>query len=87
MLFKTVVNTQKHKTPTINISFKNYLGYDTSLINTPITKDDRCVGIITDVTEEYVYGLIWERDICLFPVFPEFDHNLQITSFEIRGCI
>lgn len=84
VLFKTIINVQKYKTPTINISFKNYLGYDASLINAPITKDGRCVGVITNVTKEDVYGLIWERDISLFP---EFNHNLQVTSFELRCCI
>ena len=84
VLFKTIVNAVKYKTPIINISFKNYLGYDANLINAPITKDGICIGVITNITNDEIYGIVWERYVSLFP---EFNHNSQVSSFELRCCI
>lgn len=43
----------------INISFKNTGEYSNQCVNLPITLDGTCIGVITNVAADFVYGVIW----------------------------
>ena len=60
-LIKIVEAIYKNKNGNYNIMFDNNLNYDESVINAPILRDGKPIGIITNITDKTVYGLIWGR--------------------------
>lgn len=79
-LIKLIESLHKDCHGNFKISFDNNFGYDESLVKSPITKDGKPIGVITDVTPERVEGFIWER---YMPIVAELDHNQKPVSFEI----
>ena len=64
----------------INIGFKNNHHYDKSVINAPITYQGNAVGIITDVDDAYVFGIL-HTDI-----LPEISVDThKVVSFELHS--
>lgn len=79
-LVRLIESLHKDCHGSFRISFDNKFGYDENLIQSPITKDGKPIGVITDVTTEKVEGLIWER---YMPIVAELDYNQKPVSFEI----
>lgn len=79
-LIKLIESLHKDCHGSFKISFDNNFEYDESLVKSPITKDGKPIGVITDVTPEKVEGFIWER---YMPIVAELDHNQKPVSFEI----
>ena len=77
---KLIESLYKNRNGSLNISFKNNYNYDESVVNAPILKDGKPVGIITSVTPEKVEGFIWER---YMPIVTEFNNMQKAVSFEI----
>lgn len=64
----------------INIGFKNNHHYDKSAINAPITYQGNAVGVITDVDDAYVFGIL-HTDI-----LPEISVDThKVVSFELHS--
>ncbi len=64
----------------LGVHFDNVFGYDESIINAPILKDNKPIGIVTNVTSEKVEGFIWSRYMKLFA---ELDFEQRPVSFKI----
>lgn len=64
----------------LGIHFDNVFGYDESLINTPILKDNKPIGIITNVTPEKVEGFIWSRYV---NIFAELNFEQKPVAFNL----
>lgn len=64
----------------INIGFKNNHHYDKSAINAPITYQGNAVGVITDVNNTHVFGIL-HTDI-----LPEISVDThKVVSFELHS--
>ena len=64
----------------INIGFKNNHHYDESVINAPITYQGNAVGVITDIDNTYVFGIL-RTDI-----LPEISVDThKVVSFELHS--
>ena len=64
----------------INIGFKNNYHYDESVINAPIIYQGNAVGVITDIDDTYVFGIL-RTDI-----LPEISVDThKVVSFEIHS--
>lgn len=79
-LVRLIENLHTKHNGSIRISFDNNYGYDETLVKSPILKDDKPIGVITNVTSEKVEGFIWER---YMPIITQFDHKQNPISFEI----
>ena len=64
----------------INVRWKNIYGCGGEIINVPITKKDKPVGVITEVNDKWIFGTMFETAV------PELlSETKQIVSFEIKG--
>ena len=83
-MFRTVETMTEKQVYTddefINIGFKNNHHYDESVINAPITYQGNAVGVITDIDNTYVFGIL-RADI-----LPEISVDThKAVSFEIHN--
>lgn len=73
----------------IEIKFKNTKGYDKSIAHTPITRtvytsdaplagEEYCVGFISDVDKDFVYGFLFTD----FHELKTADHD-KVSSLEL----
>ena len=64
----------------INVRWKNAWKLGNEAVDRPITRDGKVIGVITAITDEYVFGAV------LFNAVPEISTNDHTTvSFEIIG--
>lgn len=79
-LIMMVESLYVNRNTNLGIHFDNVFGYDESLINTPILKDNKPIGVITNVTPEKVEGFIREKYMKLFA---EFNSEQRPAAFEL----
>ena len=65
-----------------SIHFHNNFNYDESIIDAPILKNGKPIGIITSVTPKEVEGFIWEKYISIDTIF---DDKHKPIAFEISN--
>ena len=63
----------------MKISFRNDSQYNKDIIGLPIIKDNSPVGVIIDVDDREVKGVVWNR--CM-PIITEM-YEGKVSSFEI----
>ena len=64
----------------IFVSWSNTYDKGAEIINAPITTNGKCIGVITGVSKEYLYGKVFAKAV------PEFSaDNFKCVSFEIVG--
>ena len=64
----------------ILVSWANRYDEGDEIINTPITMNGKCVGVVTGVSKEYLYGKVFAKAV------PEFRaEDYKCVSFEIVG--
>lgn len=62
----------------INVRWKNAWELGNEAVDRPITRDGRAIGVITAITDEYVFGVV------LFNAMPELNMDRTTTvSFEV----
>ena len=62
----------------INVRWKNAWELGNEAVDRPITRDGKAIGVITAITDEYVFGVV------LFNAVPELNVDNHITvGFEI----
>ena len=62
----------------INVRWKNAWELGSEAVDRPITRDGQLIGVITAITEEYVFGVV------LFNAVPELNVDRTTTvSFEV----
>ena len=63
------------------IKFRNTKNYGREVIDLPILKDDKPIGYIMNVDDDFITGKIWGRYI---PIVEEvYASNKRVTGFEI----
>ena len=62
------------------IKFKNTNNYGREVIDLPVLKDDKPIGYIMNVDDNYITGKIWSRYI---PIVEEVFADKRVTGFEI----
>lgn len=64
----------------INVRWKNVWELGNEAVDRPITRDGKAMGVITAITDEYVFGVV------LFNAAPEFrTEDYKCVGFEIVG--
>lgn len=64
----------------INVRWKNAWKLGNEAVDRPITRDGKAIGVITAITDEYVFGVV------LFNAEPEINQKSHLTvGFEIAG--
>lgn len=62
----------------INVRWKNAWELGNEAVDRPITRDGKAIGVITAITDEYVFGVV------LFNAMPELNMDRTTTvSFEV----
>ena len=62
----------------INVRWKNAWELGNEAVDRPITRDGKTIGVITAITDEYVFGVV------LFNAMPELNMDRTTTvSFEV----
>ena len=62
----------------INVRWKNAWKLENEAVDRPITRDGKAIGVITAITDEYVFGVV------LFNAMPELNMDRTTTvSFEV----
>ena len=62
----------------INVRWKNAWELGNEAVDRPITRDGKAIGVITAITNEYVFGVV------LFNAVPELNMDRTTTvSFEV----
>lgn len=64
----------------INVSWRNTYNIGVDAINAPITTDGRCIGVIKEISSEYVYGRILAKAVPELRV-----EDSKCVGFEIVG--
>ena len=64
----------------INVRWKNAWKLENEAVDRPITRDGKSIGVITAITDEYIFGVV------LFNAIPEMSVDDHTTvAFEIVG--
>ena len=64
----------------INVRWKNAWKLGNEVVDRPITRDGKAIGVVTAIADEYVFGVV------LFNAIPEFNVDNHITvGFEISN--
>lgn len=66
----------------IAIKIKNIYACEKEVKGCPITKDGNCIGVITDVSEEWIGGRIWTRYFNLIPELMNMNGKINSIGFE-----
>jgi len=78
-IFKMIESLYRNNNGNMKISFRNDSQYNKDIIGLPIIKDNSPVGVIIDVDDREVKGVVWNR--CM-PIITEM-YEGKVSSFEI----
>lgn len=63
----------------VNVYWENKYKLGNEAIHSPILKDDKVIGMVTDVTSDYIYGIIY-----MSTIETQINPQYQAMSFELK---